>query len=226
MSLSKGKVIKSQNIRYVDLASRNDHDFSRFSSTSGFNGSTLKAAKNRQELEQFRLEWEEKFRKVERESFNGGFSEGMQQGRELEKKEALLALRACSDLLRETATLKNNILQTVEEEVLHLAFSIARKVIHQEVTAKRDIIAEVLKSAIRNIVDREDITVRLHPEDFQYMIEIKPDFLSNFDGIRNIVFEQDSSIRRGGAILDTRFGEVDARLEQQLEEVEKGLMAS
>jgi flagellar assembly protein FliH len=225
MSLSKGTVIKSQNIKYVDQASRNAPDFTRLPLPSGGNGSTLKAVKNRQELEQLRREWEERLSKAERESFNGGFSEGMQQGRELEKKEALLALRACSDLLRETAALKNNILQTVEQEVLHLAFSIARKVLHQEVTTKRDIIAGVLKSAIRNIVDREDITVRLHPEDFQFMMEIKPEFLSNFDGIRNIVFEQDGSIRRGGAILETRFGEVDARLEQQLEEVETALTA-
>lgn len=223
--MSNRKVIKSQHIKYVDQVQRISPEFQRIPLTSANGVSGRQGTANGRETETLRLQWEEMLHKAERESFSRGFSEGMQQGRELEKKEALLALRACGDLLRETAALKSGILQNVEREILQLAFSIARKVLHQEVTVRRDVVQGVLKSAIKNIVDREDITVRLHPEDFHYMMEIKPDFLSNFDGIKNIIFEEDTSIRRGGAVLETRFGEVDARLEQQLQEVERVLTA-
>ena len=67
--------------------------------------------------------------------------------------------------------------------------------------------------------------IRVHPQDFQYMMEIKSDFLQNFDGIKNIVFEKDESIQLGGATIETLFGEVDARLDQQFNEI-KTLMTS
>jgi flagellar biosynthesis/type III secretory pathway protein FliH len=39
------------------------------------------------------------------------------------------------------------------------------------------------------------------------------------DGLRNVVFEQDESLRRGGVFIETRFGDVDARLDRQLGEL-------
>jgi flagellar assembly protein FliH len=75
-------------------------------------------------------------------------------------------------------------------------------------------------------VDRENMKVRVHPQDFQYMLEIKSDFLQSFDGIKNIVFEEDMSILRGGAIIETMFGEVDARLDHQYNEIKSSMTTS
>ncbi|MCX5836181.1 MAG: FliH/SctL family protein, partial [Deltaproteobacteria bacterium] len=57
-------------------------------------------------------------------------------------------------------------------------------------------------------------------------MEIKSDFLQHFDGIKNIVFEEDESVRRGGAIIETLFGEVDARLDQQYNEIKTVMVSS
>ena len=86
-------------------------------------------------------------------------------------------------------------------------------------TTNREVIRGVLKEAIKNISDRENMKIRVHPQDFHFMLEIKSDFLQGFDGIKNIVFEEDESIMRGGAIIETLCGEVDARLDQQYNEI-------
>jgi flagellar biosynthesis/type III secretory pathway protein FliH len=39
-----------------------------------------------------------------------------------------------------------------------------------------------------------------------------------------MVFEEDSSVKRGGAVVETMFGEVDARLENQLKEIKTALL--
>jgi len=121
--------------------------------------------------------------------------------------------------------LKKNILDHAEEQIIQLSLAIAEKVIHHEVTTNREVIRNVLREAIKNIVDRENMKIRVHPHDFRYMMEIKSDFLQKFDGIRNIVFEEDETVLRGGAIIETLFGEVDARLDQQYHEI-KTLMTS
>ena len=43
------------------------------------------------------------------------------------------------------------------------------------------------------------------------------------DGIKHLVIERDDAISRGGAIVETDYGSIDARIERRLEEVEKAL---
>jgi flagellar biosynthesis/type III secretory pathway protein FliH len=65
--------------------------------------------------------------------------------------------------------------------------------------------------------------IRLNPQDMQFLKEMKPDFLKEFTVIKNVTFEEDGAIKRGGAVLETLAGEVDARLEQRFSEVKAAL---
>ena len=163
------------------------------------------------ELELLQVEMEERIKK----SHEKGFGEG----REFQKRESLPAVNALSNLMKEVSNLKRETFRNAEREILDLAFSITEKVIHQEVSTNRSLFQGSLKEAIKNIVDREGLKVRLNPEDFRYMMEVKTDFLQSIDGIGNILFEEDPTIKRGGVIVETLFGEVEARLENQLNEV-------
>jgi flagellar assembly protein FliH len=128
--------------------------------------------------------------------------------------------------LKALPEIRKDILEKGEEQILKLAFAIAEKIIHQEVTTRKDVIVGVLKEALKNVADTEGIKIHLHPQDFRYMMEIKKDFLQSFDGIRNIVFEEDASVKRGGVVAETMFGEVDARLESQLKEIKAAMLPS
>jgi flagellar assembly protein FliH len=167
-----------------------------------------------------------KLQLAEQESYEKGLSDGIQKGKELQRIETLEALQAMSSIVKETSKLKKSILENSEQQIIQLSLSIAEKVIHLEVTTNRDVIRSVLKEAIKNIGDRENMKIRVHPQDFHFMLEIKPDLLHGFDGIKNIVFEEDESILRGGAIIETLCGEVDARLDQQYNQVRTLIMSS
>ena len=105
-----------------------------------------------------------------------------------------------------------------------LAIAIAEKIVNEEVATRKEIILGVLKGALKNIAETDGMKIRINPQDFSYMMEIKKDFLESFDGVRNVVFEEDASIKRGGAIVETMFGEVDARIESQLKEIQAAML--
>lgn len=63
----------------------------------------------------------------------------------------------------------------------------------------------------------------MNPEDYRYIMEINPGFINSFDDIRNMTIVEDNSIKRGGVVIETSSGEVDARLEQQLNEIKKAV---
>jgi flagellar assembly protein FliH len=208
MKLSGRKVIKSEDVKFFrapgDLALPAD----------GFDPESAKDAFAR------------KIRLTEQKSYERGLSDGIRQGRELEKHEILQTLQAMSVIVREMSALKRITLEKMEEEIVRLSLAVAEKVIHLEAATNREVIRGVLKEAIKGIGDRENMKIRVHPQDFHFMIEIKNDFLQSFDGIRNMTFAEDESIQRGGAIIETVCGEVDARLDQQYNEVKAAMTAA
>jgi len=224
MKTSNRRVIKSVEVKYLPVSKDTAAGLSP--AQGSVNRSSPSGGTGRTSLpDRIRDAYEKKFQIAEQKAYDRGVNDGIRQGRELQKNEALQTVQAAAAMVTEVASLKQHILGTLENQIIELSFSIAGKIIHLEVTANREVIRNVLKDAMRNIVDRESMKVRLHPQDFHYMMEIKADFLQGFDGIKNIVFEEDGSVQRGGALIETLCGEVDARLDQQFNEIKK-LMTS
>jgi flagellar assembly protein FliH len=218
MKPTYGRVIKSEDIRYISRPRRRISGSSsgaQGSSASGPDDGTMALS----DMEMSQERYLNKIRSAEQQAHEKGLSEGIRKGRALQKQETLQGVQALTTLIDEVTGLKKSMLEAAEEQILQLVLAVAEKLIHMEITTNREVIQSVLKAAMRNIVDRENMKVRVHPQDYQYLLEIKSDFLQSFDGIRNIVFEEDSSILRGGAIIETTFGEVDARLDQQYNEI-------
>jgi flagellar assembly protein FliH len=207
MKLSGRKVIKSDEVKFFKAPG------DRTLSADGVDPERIRDAFAR------------KIRITEQEFYEKGLSDGIRKGRDLEKGESRKTLQAMSVIVKEMSGLKKSTLESMEEEIVQLSLAIAEKVIHLEVATNREVIRGVLREAIKNIGDRENMKIRVHPQDFRFMMEIKNDFLQSFDGIRNVIFAEDESIQRGGAIIETVCGEVDARLDQQFHEIKAAMTA-
>ena len=163
----------------------------------------------------------EKRIKIVNEDF---YKKGFSDGTSFQKKEALLAMDAVAKMTRMIPLIKKEIIEKIEDQIIMLAIAIAEKIVNEEVATRKEIILGVLKGALKNIAETDGMKIRINPQDFRYMMEVKKDFLQSFDGLRNVVFEEDASIKRGGAIVETMFGEVDARLESQLQEIKAAML--
>jgi len=159
-------------------------------------------------------------KKIQQDAYGKGYAEGLKS----QNKDVAAKLDLLATITKTIPQIKKDILDKGEEQMVKLAIAIAEKILQQEVLTRKEIILDVLKGALKNISETEGMKIRLNPQDFRYMMEVKKDFLQSFDGIRNIVFEEDSSIKRGGAVVETMFGEVDARLENQLKEIKTVLL--
>lgn len=181
-------------------------------------GSSSASEENRQK--KLKAEMEKHLSRVTDESYRKGFSEGV----EFQKKEISSVLDALSAMTGMIPLIKKDIMAKTEEQIVKLAFAIAEKVINHEVATNKEVILGVLKGVSKNISVTEGIKIRLNPEDFHYIMEIKKDYLQSIEGVRNAVVEEDVSIKRGGAVVETMLGEVDARLESQLKEIRDAML--
>ena len=55
------------------------------------------------------------------------------------------------------------------------------------------------------------------------VIEKKPLFIASISGLKNIIFEGDAAIARGGCLVESTLGQVDATLESQLAQIRQHL---
>ncbi len=220
MSSSKG-VIKSSHVRVVNTVAPGTP---AIPGGGAFQVNALipDARKSGGTAREQTAELEAKLRQTEQEAYDRGFREGMNKGMDLQKEELRQAAGAVSVLMKELTALRQQILAEMELQIVNLAFGIAAKVIHQEVKQERTIVISVLREAVKSVMDRDGMKIRINPHDYRHIVEVKDDFLKEMDGVKNVVFEEDAAIKPGGVVVETRFGEVDARLEQQFQEIKSG----
>jgi len=216
------RIIKSQDVSFVPSVANMRADFMPFD----LNGKKDHPDEiNRsQEIEKILQDMEQKIAEAGKQSYEQGFAEGFKEGSETKKNEAQAIVNTLHAVVEEVGSFKEKTIEASEKQLLDISFSIAERIIHQEISRDEGVILSVLKAAFRNIVERENIKIRLNPGDFKYMVEMKSDFMKSMDGVRNVFFEEDESIARGGAILETSSGEVDARISEQFKEVKAGMM--
>jgi flagellar assembly protein FliH len=123
--------------------------------------------------------------------------------------------------LLQLANLAKEIVMRSERDLVKLALEIAKKVVHREVTVDRDVVMTLAHVALARLHGRAVATVHLHPEDFRYVSANR----ERLNGGAAIELIEDRSVGMGGCIIETAMGDIDARIEQQFLEIEKGLLA-
>jgi flagellar biosynthesis/type III secretory pathway protein FliH len=155
------------------------------------------------------------------EAYSVGFKQGEEAAREAMREPLALALASFQHAAEAILHLRAQVLRLAEDDVITLAFHFARKVIQQEALHNREVLSTTLRCALDCLIDCDNIVVRVSPADLQHALELQADLLNICGGIKALAIQADAAIGRGGCVVDSTFGEIDARLEAQIEEIEQ-----
>ncbi|MEG8945599.1 FliH/SctL family protein [Rosettibacter firmus] len=111
-----------------------------------------------------------------------------------------------------------------ENLVIQVAYEISKKIVQREIEIET-LINENLKAAISKIIGANEVKIRLNPEDVEKLNEFSKNLLNN-SSFNKIKFEPDNRIEKGGCLIETEIGNVDARISSQLDELRKKLEES
>jgi flagellar assembly protein FliH len=135
-----------------------------------------------------------------------GYQAGLLEGRQHAKAEAANFTAMAAALAREVGELD----QAIAQQVLDVALEVARQMLRTTLESRHELILPVVQEAIRSLpVLGEDRRLRLHPEDAALVRELSGEALRASSW--NIV--EDASIARGGCVVSSSHGEVDATLD-------------
>lgn len=169
------------------------------------------------------LELRNKLEKQYADGYDAGFKEGKEEGSHetkvsLETKYELLLADVSKDYATIIQALDSK-LQEYEESfallVATLSMRIAEKIIFHEISEKPKT-ELLLKEAASKIIGANKIVIRMHPDEIARLQEAG--ITTDYDEKR-VQFEKSERISKGGVIIDSEIGNVDATVESRLKEL-------
>jgi len=153
-----------------------------------------------------------------------GRTEGKDEGYADGKAEVDRLIERTQIVLERAQDKRADILKETEKEIVNLVLLISRKVIKVISENQRNVIISNVIEALRKVKAKGNILIKVNLADLQLATEHKQNFISMMEGVKSINIVEDSSVDRGGCIIETDFGEIDARIASQLAELENRIL--
>ncbi|SRR5579884_2112300 len=128
-------------------------------------------------------------------------------------------LAGLNAVIAELAGARKRVRDGAEEDTVKLAFAIARRVLHRELATDPEAILGLVRAAFNRCDARETYRLRLSPRDLQAIQEHRL-ALHLPPGLE---IAADAMLTQGSAVFETSRGELDASVDTQLAEIERGL---
>jgi flagellar assembly protein FliH len=142
-----------------------------------------------------------------------GYAAGLEAAR-VELAPAAAALAAACDEVRATG---EGLADALERAAVDLALRIAEQALHAAVAADPEHVVGAVRGALRRLVERDRTLVLVNPADLELVRGATAGLVSELGGIEHCEVQAERRVERGGAIVRTAEGEVDATLETKLE---------
>jgi len=156
---------------------------------------------------------------LEKEAYEKGFTQGEKNGLELGQKRIETMIGQLNNVLRDIERQRIDLYNKYIKEMVQLVLSIAKKVLHREVHIQEDTIAFTLQEAFKHVLDQRNVLVHLNPVDYQFLLSHRERLPFSGEEGRGVQLVEDRAITRGSSLLETSFGDIDATLENQFDQI-------
>ena len=114
----------------------------------------------------------------------------------------------------------------LERRAVELGLALASKVLAGALSVEPERVLDSVQGALRGIVERERVIIMVNPEDLEIVKGAAEELKATLGGIEHCVIEAERRVGRGGCIVRTPVGDVDARVETKLERASEVVAAA
>ena len=162
--------------------------------------------------------------KIVSEARSEGFEQGSQEGYQKGAAEVERLIERMHKILEAVMQRREEILQDTESQIVELVILMARKVIKILSENQKNVIMANTVAALRKVKTRGEVTLRVNIEDVKLTTAHADEFIQHVENVQGITVQEDSSVEKGGCIVETDFGAIDARISSQLTELENKIL--
>jgi len=160
---------------------------------------------------------------IKKKAYEEGFIRGKNEGLELEKKRLSEVVHNLINGLSEINYLKEKMVEQLEKNMIILIKEISKKVILNETFTNKEIVKNLIKQALQQLIDKTHVDIKVSPQDFEYLLKFKKKFLEEVEGLKHINIIKEKKVKPGGFIIETDAEILDGRIEKRLENIFKAI---
>jgi flagellar assembly protein FliH len=154
-----------------------------------------------------------------KEAHDKGFLAGEAAARARVDSEMRAVITAFADKTAEIASLRTETIRRAEADTVRLAMDIARRVLHREISTDQLALSALTAAALEKLRNQEIYRIRLNP-DLEKMLRAALERAGRSQSIELIC---DRSLSAGAIHFEIGSGSLDASIDTQLREIERGL---
>ena len=165
---------------------------------------------------------------LEREAYEKGFASGRKAGFELGRREAEVLFGRLGGIVEDLSAFRAELYGRCEREITALVLAIAGKVIKREIEDDGETVLRAVRAAVGAAAESGGMVIKVNPRDLDVVREYAGEIVTGRGGggkapPPEVSIRADESISRGGCVVETARGEVDATIEGLLAEIEERL---
>lgn len=141
-----------------------------------------------------------------------GFQAGLIEA-QAQMSAGIAALTAAAEAV---AAERERVAAAVEPAAVDLALAIAEQALGAAVAVKPEVVVDVVRGALRRLAERDRVTILVNPEDLELVRAASETLVAELGGIEHCDVQAERRVGRGGAVVRTVEGEVDATLATKL----------
>lgn len=169
--------------------------------------------------ENWKTEKEAYINQAQDEGFKKGFELGKQEGQDQYKE-----LLTNANKIIETATKDyHSTIEQSDETIVELAVHAAEKIIKKELKENPESFLTIVNAAIKEIKDQSDLSIYLHPSNYEMVMKQKDEIVQLVDKNLNVSIYINEQLKEDSCLIEHPFGRIDASIDVQLQELREVL---
>jgi flagellar assembly protein FliH len=146
-------------------------------------------------------------------------AEGEAQGFKQASAKLDPVIQSLNHLIEDLSSQRKRLRAEAEEDTVKLALAIARRVLHREIATDPEAMLGLVKAAFAKLNARDTHRLRVSPSDADLLEQHR----AKLNLPAAVTINPDTTLLPGSAVFETARGEMDASIDTQLSEIDRGL---
>lgn len=151
------------------------------------------------------------------EGYKKGFEKGYSEGKEASD----VLIEEANNIKKDYLMEREIILSSIEKDVIYMVMSLCQKIINQKLENDKEAIIPIILKGINSLNVKENLLIKVSVEDYDIVEMSKQRILATANLVEDIQVRVDSTLSKGGCIIEGSKGNVDVSIDLQIEEMRK-----
>ena len=175
------------------------------------------------EVERMLKETEMRVSEIEHEAYQKGYDAGREVGYKDGEAESHRLINRLGTIIGRAIEVREQLISDSEKQMVEMVLMIARKIIKDEIIERKEVVLNNIREALKRVKDRDRIDIRVNFADLDLTASHKDELIKMTESLRKVNIYEDSHIDRGGCIIETDIGSIDARIFTQFNQIEEAI---